>query len=55
MSFNLLKIDVSYICILVVDDKNIFIYIICIYYWSDFKMCYLWGEKFYIYLVNIIF
>lgn len=45
MSPNLLKTDVSYTCTSAVGDKNISIHITCIHYWSDFKMCYLWGEK----------
>lgn len=55
MSPNLLKTDVSYTWTSAVDDKNISIHITCIHYWSDFKMCYLWGEKCHIHLVNITF
>lgn len=55
MSPNLLKTDVSYTCTSAVGDKNISIHITCIHYWSDFKMCYLWGEKCHIHLVNITF
>lgn len=55
MSPNLLKTDVSYTCTSAVDDKNISIHITCIHYWNDFKMCYLWGEKCHIHLVNITF